>query len=68
MKGILELPLTNNSVIPIIDNTQPVMINTIPVILFRFIVKKGFVASMINYFFLLLPARLMCHPQEYLDW
>ncbi len=38
MKGIIELPLTNNSVIPTIDNTQPVMINTSPVILVRFIV------------------------------
>ena len=38
MKGIIELPLTNNSVIPITDNRQPVMTNTIPVILFRFII------------------------------
>lgn len=38
MKGIIELLLINNSVIPIIDNTQPVMISTVPVILFRFIV------------------------------
>ena len=38
MMGTIELPLTNKSVIPIIDNTQPVMINTVPAILFRFIV------------------------------
>lgn len=37
MNGIIELPLKNNNIIPVIDNIQPEMINTIPVILFRFI-------------------------------
>jgi hypothetical protein len=37
MNETVELPLANKSINPMIDNTDPQMINIFPMVLFRFI-------------------------------